>query len=331
MNTWHIATIVLLATSVANTAPLRVSFLDDESSLQDTVSVLRSNGCTEDALAGFQRAVQHYNRTPPSLDLKQFPESKSGFYEFTSGSNLVSALPHNLFNTKHEYEINCFDVALILAGDSIRTTTQPDDAGLTFVMEVNTGDNRPSPFPAGCARDAFAAVYPPQYTNLVERITGTPWTDKRIAVTPCVRSFCFLPKSPKEIELSSIVLSTRRSQWNRLGVSFPGNTALILLHRVASNRFGCFTEHAGLLVGKPGKQTYVEKTGGNGPFVRIDLNDLSDLAVYYGSLISGRMNASFPYSFLTVNDKQILEVKPQQTSPGDSSPAPERGFEPPEK
>src|SRR5947207_2215948 len=82
-------------------ATVRTSFLVERAALQDTLAVLRSGGCTEEATGTFRRAVERYTSSTFAFDFGKFPKSREGFYEFESLSALVAALPHQLADTLH--------------------------------------------------------------------------------------------------------------------------------------------------------------------------------------------------------------------------------------
>src|SRR5262245_9109001 len=97
----------------------RGSFLTEKTALQDTLAVLRSGGCTQEAIGSFRRAVERYTSSTFTFDFGKFPKSREGFYEFESISAFVAALPHQLADTPHAYEFNCFDTVVALSGESL--------------------------------------------------------------------------------------------------------------------------------------------------------------------------------------------------------------------
>ena len=50
--------------------------------------------------------------------------------------------------------------------------------------------------------------------------------------------------------------------------------------------------------------TYVETAGGFGPFLRIDMDDLSELATYYGTVVSSVQRTIYDRHFMTVTSEK---------------------------
>src|SRR5207247_751537 len=88
---------------------VRLSFLNDEVALRETVRILTNNGCSGEGVLVFSRLVERYYATGFDLDLGEFPKSQNGFYSFPTMLKLVEALPHKLCETKHAWDFNCFD------------------------------------------------------------------------------------------------------------------------------------------------------------------------------------------------------------------------------
>ncbi len=307
---------LFLTGCISHSAPkgLRVSFLNDPASLADTIKILRRNGCSKSSVEGFKKAVEYYYQVPLAVDLTAFPPPKKGVYLFRSGEAFASALPESLFATQHPFEINCLDVALHLSGDHVSTTLIANAPSNRFFVEVNCGgDNRPQAYPVISPQNAFEIRYPPWYTNMVTTITGRPFSDEHISLMSCFAEFHMnFQDSPSE-KTGSSLLQVLRSRWDQQGVVFSEKVQTTLLHRidVANKRF--FTSHAGLLFQNGRGYTYIEKSGGQGPFLRIDLQSQKDLAPYFGTLISGRWNEQFSRNFMTVNDRLIAEVFPRSS------------------
>ena len=89
---------------------------------------------------------------------------------------------------------------------------------------------------------------------------------------------------------------------------------IVLLHSVDITNRLVFTGHAGILLKTTDGYTYIEKAGGCGPFVMLDVKDIDDLAIYYGTIVSSINQGHYNVSFLTVNDATIKPV-PRQPIP----------------
>ena len=112
-------------------ATIRASFLTEGVALRDTLDILRSSGCKDDATVAFQQAVARYASTAFDFDFSKFPRPCEGFYSFESASSLIAALPHQLCDTRHAYEFNCLDTVIALAGGSLRINLR--------VLSINPG------------------------------------------------------------------------------------------------------------------------------------------------------------------------------------------------
>ncbi len=136
--------VVLLLPLLSRAGTVRVSFLDDKTVLRKTLEILRSSGCTQNAIVGFQRAVERYHANSFEFDSTKFPPCRDGFYSFESASRLAAALPRQqLCETPHAYELNCFDAVIGLAADRLWTRHQPDEI---FGPILVVGDGRTSSF-----------------------------------------------------------------------------------------------------------------------------------------------------------------------------------------
>src|ERR1700760_1203260 len=100
---------LLMLEAFSQAGPIRLSFLQDQDAIKDTIQVLKDNGCVESNAVVFDKLVNHYFIEPFNFDFAKFPKSVSGFYNFSTTQALVSALPHRLPDTLHSYGINCID------------------------------------------------------------------------------------------------------------------------------------------------------------------------------------------------------------------------------
>src|SRR6185436_6118003 len=112
------------ATFSAQSAEVRVSFLQDANSLKDTLDLLIQCGCTHEGTAVFKRAVQSYYSEPFEPNLSRFPIATNGFYTFGSPQALISAYFERL---DHSPGFNCADAIVALAERHLRTVSKPDD------------------------------------------------------------------------------------------------------------------------------------------------------------------------------------------------------------
>ena len=176
-----LVTVILLLPVFSRAGTVRVSFLSDQQVLRKTLEILRGSDCTQNAINGFQRAVERYNAKPFEFDSAKFPPCRDGFYSFESASRLVAALPRQqLCETPHAYELNCFDAVIGLAVDRLWTRLQPDEILGPILVSHTTTNGAFMILPVATARDAFALVYPAWYREVTEGAFPKSMHDARI-------------------------------------------------------------------------------------------------------------------------------------------------------
>lgn len=273
--------------STPHSKALQISFLNDPISRANLANLLKESGCQESSIEGFKKAVRHYYKLPLSVDLSAFPPPKNGVYLFRSGETFASALPESLFATQHPFEINCLDTALLLSCAHISASLVTNTPESHFFVEVNCGgDNRPQAYPVISPQNAFEIRYPPWYTNMVTTVTGCPFSREHISLMSCFSEFHMNFQDFSSERTGHSLLQVLRYRWNQQGVVFSERVQLVLLHRLDVENKRFFTSHVGLLFQNGSGYTYIEKSGGQGPFLRIDLQTPKDLAPYFGTLIS---------------------------------------------
>ncbi len=109
--------------------------------------------------------------------------------------------------------------------------------------------------------------------------------------------------------LSAKVLSVLRSYWQRDGFRFPKQFEIVLLHKASLSRHLCNTIHSGLLFRHGNEYTYLEKAGGKGPFVRLDLQDRGDLLSWLAAdaLVADSLDVAL---LVTFNDTTVERLNP---------------------
>jgi hypothetical protein len=279
------------------------------------VSILRSGGCSAEAVAIFERAVERYYSAPFSFDSEKFPKPTNGFYRFESAAELVSALRTPLADTDHPYELNCFDTVIALAGDSLRTSVFPDDvAELHFVPHTAT-DGSFAILPKRTAREAFELVYPPWYRDVTERILPASKHQQRVCLTASLFCCYKLAETTSEGSLAETVLEILKVSWTKQRMTFPKRFELVLGHEVNLPRHWFATAHAGLLFPHDGRYTYIEKSGGAGPFVRLDFEDRATLPIWLSGTFKGAGKFGYTHHFVTFGDTIIREIKLEEIMP----------------
>ena len=321
---------VLPCLCVAGT--VRISFLTDSPALRDSVQFLQSKGCSQEGVLAFQQAVECYvkdkncpgERTQAhqktnehsgsmmwSLDLSRFPPKNEGSYVFGSAQALVRALPHPLAQTKHEFGINCFDLVILLSDGALNSNILPDDSGRPFWIPQTTGENSTTftVISKPTAREAFEICCPAWYREKVDQFMPQQSRDTWICLTPMFRTFHRLPTSTREATLRDNVQAALQVTWQNAQLTFPTKFQLVLVHDANLSQNYFVTAHAGLLFERERGFTYFEKAGGRGPFVRLDLENLTDLEVWLGELARLSKEAGSTHYFVTLNDSEIRQLE----------------------
>jgi hypothetical protein len=282
---------------------VRISFLREPAALQDTLNALKAKGCTGADLSSFKRAVEHYWAAPPELNLNGFPRRQDDFYAFDSSAAIVAALRHPLAETRHGYDLNCFDAVILLAGDCLSVSPGLGETVGPFLVPVNWSTN--GTFRVATlttARDAFEAVYPEWYREASRDLFPRESSDARIVLTAALFRFYHLPESMSERTLPQAVLDTLTEGWKRTGLRFPDRFEIVLCHDVNLSQRHLTTAHAGLLVKQEHGYTYLEKAGGSGPFVRLDVQERSDLLPWLAAKFKGAAQLGSTHRFVTFNN-----------------------------
>lgn len=303
-----VASLLLLHPSLV-AATVRASFLTEQPALRDTLAVLRSAGCTREATGTFQRAVERYASSTFVFDFGKFPKSRDGFYSFESATALVDALPHQLSDTQHAFEFNCFDTVVALSGKSLRTSVRPDELAGPYLVPYTPTNGSFKILPRATARDAFNLAYPEWYRDATDEALPKAMRDARISLTAALFRSHVLPESMTEEGLASGVMEALRASWSREGISFPRRFEIVLCHQVSLPQHWFVTVHAGLLLPREHGFTYIEKAGGSGPFVRLDFDDRGALLTWFGGMFRGAERLGYTHHFATFSDTKIEMVE----------------------
>jgi len=303
-------TVVLLGGSLCGevtAGSIRVSFLTDHSSMRDTCVLLEGTGCKPEAVRDFARAAKEFYESGPALEITAFPKSEAGFHLFPSTRDFICALPHLMRDSPRSYGINCFDTVILITAERLQIDLHPDAvAGPFFFSKPSTSGVFLS-F-ASTARDMFAQKYLPWYTEETAHLFPAPRSNPRISLTAALFSDHVLPIKTTEEELSGAVLEVL-SAWSRLTrLRFPQELEVVLCHEVYFPRRTFSTTHAGLLVQRARGYTYVEKAGGCGPFVRLDVESRTDLLPWLASQYRG-LEDEYTHLVATFNDASAQRLE----------------------
>lgn len=301
--------VLLLSAVIVRAGSIKVSFFDNEDTIVQTSEILRGDGCKADAISRFRRAVARYKSQPPGFDVKNFPREENGFFTFDSASNLVAALPQPLSKALHPFELTCFDLVILLTEGLTPVRNGPDELAGPFLAAWTSTNGETYPRLAATARDAFAVSCPSWYVDATQDVMGTSQREARMCLMAGFFCFHVLPNSTSDAELPSTLLKVLRGSWARQGLRFPTNVDMVLYHQASLPDKMVLTSHAGLLLHRHSGYTYLEKTGGCGPFVRVDFGDLKDLTIWFGATLDGGTEPSTHPYFVTFNDREIKAVR----------------------
>ena len=300
-----LATVLVVQDSL-KADPVRLSFLNNDTALKETLLFLKTAGCKNEALAAFQKEVEHYYSTPLKLDLSRFPQQQNGYYTFQSMTQLVATLPERLWEIPHPFELNCFDTAIVISEGKFCSSRSPDDHSGVFLPAGIIPNGEAVYFQATTAREAFNLSYPQYYLDASAGYIPPSIANARINLTAALYCFHMLPSMTNEQDVDKQVMSVLRSSWNEQGISFPPNFELVLCHQIKVANHLIFTSHAALLFPAKNRYTYIEKDGGQGPFVRLDFSNRTDLMKW---LASHFIKGGCDYAFATFNDRKIEELQ----------------------
>ena len=309
-----VSVLVGAATAAESPAPVRVSFLDSEPVLRDTVRLLRAAGCDVNNLERFARAVREYNSSPCPVDRSRFPPVTNGFHSFASPADFVTALPGQFSQIDGPFGINCMLTVALIAGSQM--TVRPDARALPgpFLAAATREDGQPWLAPVVSLDDAWAIAYHTEYFDSVSNIVGADFAERHGPLVTSIHSFHALPVATDEKQLPRNLMAALSNDWARVGLTFPRVFKLVLLHRAILPFNVAVTDHAGLLVPREGGAVYLEKAGGRGPFIRMDLAREDDVALYHRATLRRWPDNLYSHSFVTVNEESIHRVT-------DSAPA----------
>lgn len=305
---WVALFMVLSFQGLLQADPIRLSFLNDTTALEQTLTFLRKTGCENDSIAAFDKAIKQYYSTPPIIDFRKFPEQKDGYYSFTNMPQLLAAVPPGLCKIPHPFEFNCFDAAIVLANDHLRSNLNPEADLGTFLPTIIAENGMMVYTHARTAKEAFNLCYPSWYQNASSNCIPPSVANARMNLTAAFYCFHRLPAPTNQESLDKEVLQTLCTSWNNQKISFPSNFEIVLCHQVDLANNLIATDHAGLLFQTKNGFVYIEKDGGRGPFIRLDFGDKADLIAW---LAWPYAEANGEIVYATFNNDKIEKLYPK--------------------
>lgn len=95
-----------------------------------------------------------------------------------------------------------------------------------------------------------------------------------------------------------------------MGLVFPTKMQVVLCHQVNFPKRILVSVHAGVLFSRQRGFTYLEKAGGSGPFVRLDVQNRDDLVPCLSAIFNGAERQGFTHHFVTFSDRAIVTLEP---------------------
>lgn len=309
---------VLMASRFLVAAPVRVSFLDTDAAREDTLQAFAQAGCDTNNLAALRRAIIQYNLAPLALDTSSFPPASDGFHEFASIGDFVAALGTNqLSYLDHPFELNCFDTALLLAESGMELSANMQDRNGPFLAVQVTTNFTEWLNPVASLDDVYTLSYPAWYGSFMENRFGLSFTEKHRSLVAALYQYQPLPLGTAMNTIATETQTALRRHWTRCGIRFPAHIALVMIHRASTDYHLVVTDHMGVLLKRDHGYLYLEKTGGKGPFLRLDVEDPADIAAY---LTTGTW-PDYPFNYLSINDESFLDIPLRPTpTPAASNP-----------
>ncbi|MGD9783026.1 MAG: hypothetical protein AB7V14_12885 [Kiritimatiellia bacterium] len=299
------AVVALMGAHSVFAAPVRVSFLDTADSREATLEILADAECDPVHLDALRKAILHYYQTPLALDVSAFPPAIDGFREFESIGDFVSALGTNqLSYLDHPFELNCFDTALLLAAPDMGISADLQTRNGPFLAVQVTTNFTEWLMPVASLGDVYAAAHPAWYGPFMENRFGLSLTEKHKALVAALYQYQALPLGTSSNTVAAETQEALRRHWTRCGIRFPATLSLAMLHRASTHYHLAVTDHVGVLLQREKSCLYLEKTGGRGPFLRIDVQDPADVAAY----LSTGTWPDYPFNFMSIDDETFLPV-----------------------
>lgn len=323
----------------------RISLLNDDKVLNDTASLLLTNGCSTESVEAFKKAVHTYKTD--LFDTSKLPPTVAGFYTFQNLAEFNQAIPdpfcfdvRDKFTTEFEtkgtpitdlyhYSLNCLDLVVLLTKDTGAKAPKlrNDFAGKCFAQFEWVDTTNRSGYLISTVKnpDDRQLLYP---TNCYTWLTGLTRTSNELDFALSLVGDRFLPGKFENTDKS---IKTFFADWNRLrkkdGLKFPRKIKIVSCGFIP---VGTFTraipnssnrpsgsdhrryweiEHVGIYLKHGDKLIYLEKNGPCGIYLRADFNNESELGKFIANKLFPLNNPSPFYEgapiYVAVNDRLI--------------------------
>jgi|GEM_PF-1938950 len=197
------------------------------------------------------------------------------------------------------WQINCFQTMLIVTNRFL-SIAESDVPQTVFTNQVRT------PVPT-CDPGEYQRWFYPEGGWLAQRHESA--TGQAFSAASVGRDRVLFSRLPVPAELraggldAADLQSVLDAHWAEHGVVFPPQMGLVLFHNLSWGGFWIEALHTGVLLPRrDGGFVYFEKMGGEGPFVRVDLNTHDELLEVLAYRSEGQCR------FLSVNGRIIGDV-----------------------
>ncbi len=189
----------------------------------------------------------------------------------------------------------------------LKVKLQPDELAGPFLVQQFTPEKE-TIISADRPLTAFQANHPSWYEQALQRAIP----ERLMAHQICSNAVLFqahnFASTVDEKNISKVVRGELQTEWRRNGVKFPERIQLVLCHAVALPWRFFVTDHAGVLIPVQSGFVYLEKAGGKGPFVRLDIEDKADLRKWLATPYSEMRRQGYTDHFVTFNKDEIEEL-----------------------
>jgi len=250
-------------------ARMRLSFLDEEDTLENTASLLLEYGCDEENVAAFKKQVKRYYKHN-DLALSGYPPEHNGYFEFPSVREYLET-DLQIARTDWPCYLNCMGLTLLLLnGEGLRA----DDI-LSDYVEGDAPEELQQ-----AHSDIENIVYPLLREVDIAIDTNTfhggvcLWRTRSVssASSECIDS----------AEVTSALLRAWEREGLRRGTSMETLVVLGVVPREGrvQDKLTVQSYHYGVLLPHRDRIVLIEKNGLKWPFRRVDFTSERELAEY---------------------------------------------------
>jgi len=315
---WLLAALLVGGMWRGTTGDLKLSFLDDPRTLEDTCRLLERHGISKEAVAAFKRVVEFHNKEGNPVDRSRFPIKRGGYYRFSSVEDFTRRLARPLYATPGPaLTLTCFDVAcLLLRGAGRKAGSLEKGFESKGIVRV-TDDGRAQAVTYEEFRSGFGLLMPAKGYEL---FVGKPRDEMETRLGLVLRAARRLSGS---LSASREGLEKAFEQYVRRvredGFEFPRKFKLGLGFYVNLRSRYIVADHAFICMPEGGRLVCVEKNGSPGPYVRAEFESPADLARYVSwSLLEAAKDPKVKErgnSVLVSLNEELIGVFPSRATP----------------